>query len=148
VSDLARGGSFYLPRKETAMPMTYYFIGDLHIGGGEALGVCDYEAELIGFLENLATRQEDAEILIIGDIFGLWEFTEIEGLAKLEKVIEQFPNIFLNNKLFSSMGLAGNLVQMILIVNSVIFAILVALAVPRYLMWRDFQATLERFQIG
>jgi UDP-2,3-diacylglucosamine pyrophosphatase LpxH len=72
----------------------YYFISDLHIGGDEALGVCDYEAELIGFLEDLATRREDAELLIIGDIFGLWEFTDIEGPAKLEAVIEQFPNIF------------------------------------------------------
>ena len=37
------------------MSMTYYFISDLHIGGDEALGVCDYEAELIAFLEKLAT---------------------------------------------------------------------------------------------
>ena len=35
------------------MPMTYYFISDLHIGGDEALGVCDYEAELIEFLEKV-----------------------------------------------------------------------------------------------
>ena len=40
------------------MPMTYYFISDLHIGGDEALGVCDYEAELIEFLEKLAAQQE------------------------------------------------------------------------------------------
>ena len=59
--------------------MTYYFISDLHIGGDEALGVCDYETELIAFLENLAARQEDAELLIIGDIFGLWEFTDIRA---------------------------------------------------------------------
>jgi UDP-2,3-diacylglucosamine pyrophosphatase LpxH len=296
------------------MPMTYYFISDLHIGGDEALGVCDYEAELIEFLEMLAAQPEDAELLVIGDIFGLWEFTEIEGLEKLKTVIEQFPNIFnalqktgekvtitmlpgnhdyeiacypefvdmlqpynihleqkpsiireiggkkiwiehgnqhdsfnympdfgnpyaqpigyfiassvvstagkhskfgkynwlkdiqsvypseqvpywvlsnyfyhemspllrwlilpflllsgleifvlggaalewlgmtgtnifLNNQIFSALGLVGNLVQLILIVNTVLFVILLALAVPLYLIWRDFKATLERFQI-
>jgi len=66
------------------MPMTYYFISDLHIGGDEALGVCDYEVELIEFLEKLAAQPEDAELLIIGDIFGLWEFTDIEGPEKLK----------------------------------------------------------------
>jgi UDP-2,3-diacylglucosamine pyrophosphatase LpxH len=76
------------------MSKTYYCISDLHIGGDEALGVCDYEAELIGFLEELAARREDAELLIIGDVFGLWEFTDIEGPEKLNKLIEQFPEIF------------------------------------------------------
>jgi UDP-2,3-diacylglucosamine pyrophosphatase LpxH len=296
------------------MSKTYYFISDLHIGGDEALGVCDYEVELIEFLEKLAAQPEDAELLIIGDIFGLWEFTDIEGLEKLNKLIEQFPqifqalrhagetvkitmlpgnhdyeiacypefvemlkpynihleqkpsiireiggkkiwiehgnqhdsfnhmpdfgnpyaqpigyfiassvvstagkhskfgkynwlkdiqsvypseqipywvlsnyfyhemspllrwlflpfvllsgfeifvlggaalewlgktetNIFLNNQLLSALGLVGNLVQMILIVNTVLFVILVALAVPLYLIWRDFKATLQRFRI-
>ncbi len=76
------------------MSTIYYFISDLHLGGDEALGVCDYEAELIGFLDDLAARGEEAELLIIGDVFGLWEFTEVEGPAKLSKVIEQFPEIF------------------------------------------------------
>ncbi len=76
------------------MSVTYYFISDLHIGGDEALGVCDYEAELIAFLEQLAAGSEAAELLIIGDIFGLWEFTDIEGPKKLEAVMAQFPRIF------------------------------------------------------
>ena len=76
------------------MSVTYYFISDLHIGGDEALGVCDYEAELIAFLENLAARSEAAELLIIGDIFGLWEFTDIAGPEKLKAVMAQFPQIF------------------------------------------------------
>ena len=33
---------------------TYYFISDLHIGGDEALGTCDFEPELISFLDSLA----------------------------------------------------------------------------------------------
>lgn len=296
------------------MSMTYYFISDLHIGGDEALGVCDYEAELIGFLEDLAAQQEEAELFIIGDIFGLWEFTDIEGPKKLNKLMEQFPgifkalqhtgktvkitmlpgnhdyeiacypefvemlqpynihleqrpaitreingkriwiehgnqydafnhmpdfgnphaqpigyfitssvvstagkhskygrynwlkdiqsvypseqipywvlsnyfyhemspllrylilpflllsgfeifvlggaalewfgitqtNIFLNNRILSSLGIVGNLVQMILIVNTILFVNFVALAVPLYLIWRDFKATLQRFRI-
>jgi len=76
------------------MTKAYYFISDLHIGGDEALGVCDYEQELIAFLEDLAGRREDAELLIIGDIFGLWEFTGIQGPEKLNAVMDQFPNIF------------------------------------------------------
>jgi UDP-2,3-diacylglucosamine pyrophosphatase LpxH len=296
------------------MSITYYFISDLHIGGDEALGVCDYETELIAFLEMLAALQEEVELLIIGDIFGLWEFTDIEGLGKLKAVMDQFPsifkalqktgktvkitmlpgnhdyeiacypefvemlkpynihleqtpaitreingrriwiehgnqydafnhmpdfgnphaqpvgyfitssvvstagkhskfgkfnwlkdiqsvypseqipywvlsnyfyhemspllrylvlpflllsgleifvlggaalewfgktdtNIFLNNRVFSSLGLVGNLVQMILIANTVLFVSFVVLAVPLYLIWRDFRATLQRFRI-
>jgi metallophosphoesterase superfamily enzyme len=58
--------------KDATMSMTYYFISDLHIGGDEALEVCDYEEELIEFLGQMAALQEKAELLIIGDIFGLW----------------------------------------------------------------------------
>jgi UDP-2,3-diacylglucosamine pyrophosphatase LpxH len=296
------------------MSMTYYFISDLHIGGDEALGVCDYEAELIEFLEKLAAQPEEAELFIIGDIFGLWEFTDIEGPEKLNKLIEQFPqifqalrhageavkitmlpgnhdyeiacypefvemlkpynihldqkpaiireingrkiwiehgnqydafnhmpdfgnpyaqpvgyfitssvvstagkhskfgkynwlkdiqsvypseqipywvlsnyfyhemspylrwlilpflllsgfetfvligaalewlgktetNIFLNNQLFTALGIVGNLVQMILIVNTILFVNFIVLAVPLYFIWRDFKATLQRFRI-
>ncbi|MEZ4599624.1 MAG: metallophosphoesterase [Syntrophotaleaceae bacterium] len=76
------------------MTKAYYFISDLHIGGDEALGVCDYEQELIAFLEDLAGRRENAELLLIGDIFGLWEFTDIQGPEKLNAVMDQFPGIF------------------------------------------------------
>jgi len=74
---------------------TYYLISDLHIGGDEALGVCEFEDELIGFLEDLAARKdEDVELIIVGDAFGLWEFTQVDGPKKLDKVIGQFPRIF------------------------------------------------------
>ncbi|RLD42529.1 MAG: phosphoesterase, partial [Bacteroidetes bacterium] len=76
------------------MPKQYYFMSDLHIGGDEALGVCDFQDELISFLDELASRKEDAELIIIGDAFGLWEFTGVEGIEKIEKLIGQFPEIF------------------------------------------------------
>ena len=45
------------------MPSVYHFISDLHIGGDEALGVCDFEDELIASLEALASQGEDAELI-------------------------------------------------------------------------------------
>ena len=69
------------------------------------------------------------------------------GGAALEWFGKTDTNIFLNNQLFAALGIVGSLVQMILIVNSVLFVILAALAVPLYLIWRDFKATLERFRI-
>lgn len=74
--------------------MVYYLISDLHIGGDEALGSCDFEDELIKFMSDLALKNEDVELIIIGDAFGLWEFTSVAGLKKIDKLIEQFPRIF------------------------------------------------------
>jgi len=76
------------------MAKSYYFISDLHIGGDEALGVCDYEAELVAFLKELAGQEQEAELVIVGDIFGMWEFTNIEGPEKLQALVQQFPTIF------------------------------------------------------
>jgi UDP-2,3-diacylglucosamine pyrophosphatase LpxH len=76
------------------MPTTYYFISDLHIGGDEALGVCDFEDELIDFVKNIAHQDDNAELIIIGDAFGLWEFTQVEGVEKINMLIKQFPRIF------------------------------------------------------
>ena len=56
-------------------------------------------------------------------------------------------NIFLNNRILSALGFVGNLVQLILIINTVLFVNFVVLAVPLYFIWRDFKATLQRFQI-
>jgi len=76
------------------MAKSYYFISDLHIGGDEALGVCDYEAELVAFLQRLEGQEEESELVIVGDIFGMWEFTNIKGPEKLLALMQQFPNIF------------------------------------------------------
>lgn len=62
--------------------MEYYFISDLHIGGDEALGVCDFQEELITFVDDIANGGKDAELIIIGDAFGLWEFTGVIGTEK------------------------------------------------------------------
>jgi UDP-2,3-diacylglucosamine pyrophosphatase LpxH len=66
------------------MPKSYYFISDLHIGGDEVLGVCDFEVDLIQFMEGITQTEEDAELIIVGDAFGLWEFTQVEGAEKIK----------------------------------------------------------------
>jgi UDP-2,3-diacylglucosamine pyrophosphatase LpxH len=81
-------------RKEIGvMPREYFFISDMHIGGDGELQNCDFEDELIEFLKSLEQHQ-DAELIINGDAFGLWEFTTLKGAEKLEALIEQQPKLF------------------------------------------------------
>ncbi|MFC4543015.1 metallophosphoesterase [Halosolutus amylolyticus] len=72
----------------------YYVISDLHIGGDEQLATVDFLDELVAFLERLETIEEDAELLINGDAFGLWEFTEVDGPAKFDVLTERYPDLF------------------------------------------------------
>lgn len=76
------------------MATDYYFISDLHIGGDGALRNCDFTDELLTFLQELEEHDGDAELIINGDAFGLWEFTSVEGMAKLEALIEQQQKLF------------------------------------------------------
>ncbi len=78
----------------TAGNPIYYVISDLHIGGDEQLGEIDFLEELLEFLERLETTDEDAELLINGDMFGLWEFTQVDGPAKFEMLLERYPALF------------------------------------------------------
>src|SRR5918998_24341 len=81
-------------RKEIGvLSREYFFISDMHIGGDGELQNCDFEVELIEFLKSLE-QQNDAELIINGDAFGLWEFTALEGREKLEALIEQQPKLF------------------------------------------------------
>jgi hypothetical protein len=48
---------------------------------------------LIEFLKSLE-HEQDAELIINGDAFGLWEFTTLEGAEKLETLIEQQSRLF------------------------------------------------------
>ena len=65
----------------------------MHIGGDGTLRNCDFEDELIEFLKSLEYGQ-DAELIINGDAFGLWEFTALEDVGKLEALIEQQSKLF------------------------------------------------------
>ncbi|RQG98116.1 metallophosphoesterase [Natrarchaeobius chitinivorans] len=72
----------------------YYVISDLHIGGDEQLEEVEFLDELLDFLERLETIDEDAELIINGDAFGLWEFTTIEGVEKFDVLEETYPELF------------------------------------------------------
>ncbi|MFC7132749.1 MULTISPECIES: metallophosphoesterase [Salinibaculum] len=76
------------------MADVYYFISDLHIGGDEQLQQVDFLDELLSFLRDLETTSEDAELVINGDAFGLWELTQVDGLAKFDTLVEQYPELF------------------------------------------------------
>jgi UDP-2,3-diacylglucosamine pyrophosphatase LpxH len=72
----------------------YYVVSDLHIGGDEQLEDVEFLDELLAFLKRLETTDEDAELLINGDAFGLWEFTTVEGIEKFEVLEETYPELF------------------------------------------------------
>jgi len=92
---ISRRRSLQTVTAETDSPITtYYFISDLHIGGDEWLRDVQFESELVGFLERLETTDEDAELIINGDTFGLWEFTEFEGVEKFDVLLERYPELF------------------------------------------------------
>jgi UDP-2,3-diacylglucosamine pyrophosphatase LpxH len=74
-------------------PTEYFFISDMHIGGDGELRNCDFEEELVAFLKGLE-QKDNVELIINGDAFGLWEFTSLEGMEKLEALIGQQPLIF------------------------------------------------------
>ena len=76
------------------MPKEYYFVSDLHIGGDGDLQECSFEDEFIAFLSNLEKKDKDKELIIIGDSFGLWEFTELNGMDKLEELIRHHQRLF------------------------------------------------------
>ncbi|AGN00064.1 metallophosphoesterase [Salinarchaeum sp. Harcht-Bsk1] len=76
------------------MADVYYLVSDLHIGGDEQLRTVDFLEEFLAFLRDLETTDEDAELLINGDAFGLWEFTGVEGPAKFDELLAQYPELF------------------------------------------------------
>lgn len=71
----------------------YYFISDLHIGGDAELDICDFEPELIKFLQELE-RKKNAELIIVGDLFGFWELTKGDGIEKLKIIVENHRELF------------------------------------------------------
>jgi UDP-2,3-diacylglucosamine pyrophosphatase LpxH len=87
----------------------YYVISDLHIGGDEQLEHVEFHEELLDFLERLEGTDENAELVINGDAFGLWEITTVDGPGKLETLIELYP------KLFEQLRATGESVQITLL---------------------------------
>jgi len=72
----------------------HYVISDLHIGGDEQLEEVEFLDELLDFLRRLEATDENAELIINGDAFGLWEFTAVEGPRKFDVLVETYPTLF------------------------------------------------------
>jgi len=72
----------------------YYVISDLHMGGDEQLEEVEFLDELLAFLKRLEETDENAELILNGDVFGLWEFTTIEGTEKLDAILEMYDDVF------------------------------------------------------
>ena len=72
----------------------YYVVSDLHVGGDEQLEAIEFREELLGFLRQLEETDEDAELVINGDAFGLWELTGLEGLEKFDHLESTYPELF------------------------------------------------------
>jgi UDP-2,3-diacylglucosamine pyrophosphatase LpxH len=79
---------------DNADDRVYYVISDLHIGGDEQLEEVEFLDELLDFLGRLETTDEHAELVINGDAFGLWEFTDAEGIEKFDILEETYPKLF------------------------------------------------------
>ncbi len=75
------------------MAKKYYFISDLHIGGDGPLNECEFEAELITFLKGLE-KENDVELIIVGDAFDFWEISKFNGIDKLNFIINTHKKLF------------------------------------------------------
>jgi len=71
-----------------------FFVSDLHMGGDGRLQHCDYTTEFVGFLKELEGESADTELLIVGDTFGFWETTLVQGVEKLDHIIGAHQAIF------------------------------------------------------
>jgi len=69
-------------------------ISDLHIGGDEQLEDVGFLDGLLALLERLERTGEDAELIVNGDAFGLWEFTTVDGTEKFDVLEETYPALF------------------------------------------------------
>lgn len=75
-----------------------FLISDLHLGGDGSLGECDFLPELMQFLETLRAHaqasERPVELIIVGDLFGFWEVSGVQGTAMLEHIIAEFSDLF------------------------------------------------------
>ena len=76
------------------MAKTLFFVSDLHMGGDGRLQHCDYTTEFVDFLKELEGEGADTELLIVGDTFGFWEITLVQGVEKLDHIIGAHQAIF------------------------------------------------------
>lgn len=71
----------------------FYFISDIHIGKENHFKRFDSQKELIDFLNFLENKAKERliELIIVGDLFDLWEFNEKEESEKLKYIEKRYP---------------------------------------------------------
>lgn len=85
-------------KKEFVKRGSIYLISDTHFGGEGELAEVDVLDELKVLLET-ASQDEDAELIIVGDVFGIWEFSDVRGLDSFYEAMDQQKEVL---GLFSS----------------------------------------------
>lgn len=94
LNDGARGAEPHASAVGETRSTTYYFISDLHIGGDAGLNKCHFERELIEFLKKISIGPQPAELIIVGDAFGFWELTDVQGTSKLTTIAATHQELF------------------------------------------------------
>jgi UDP-2,3-diacylglucosamine pyrophosphatase LpxH len=94
------------------MPKEFYFVSDLHFGGDGQLMDCDFADEFIVFLQRLARKDKETELIIMGDTFGFWELTSVEGTQQLVEIIKYHQPIF------EQLRITGEKIQITLMVGN------------------------------
>ena len=94
------------------MPKEFYFVSDLHFGGDGSLMICDYTEEFVQFLQRLAEKDKETELIIAGDTFGFWELTSVEGTRQLDEIIKYHAEIF------EQLKLTGERIQITMMVGN------------------------------
>lgn len=56
-------------------------------------------------------------------------------------------NYLIQNRLFTSLGLVGNLIRLILILSMIVWSFVIAVSIPLFFVLRDVRKTLRRMQI-
>jgi UDP-2,3-diacylglucosamine pyrophosphatase LpxH len=87
-------GKAAAPGSPASAAVTYYFISDMHIGGDAGLDKCHFENKLIEFLKKIADGPKPAELIIVGDAFGMWELTDVRGNSKLAQIASTHQDLF------------------------------------------------------
>ncbi|MDQ6789037.1 MAG: metallophosphoesterase [Acidobacteriota bacterium] len=94
------------------MPKEFYFVSDLHMGGDASLMHCDFTREFVRFLQKLAEKDKETELIIAGDTFGFWELTTIEGTAQMDEIIK------FHTEIFEQLKLTGERIQITMMVGN------------------------------
>ena len=55
---------------------------------------CDYTDEMVAFLKTLEKEDKQTELIIVGDAFGFWELTTVDGTEKLDEIVKHHQEIF------------------------------------------------------